>query len=113
MALLPPLPDEAILDRQHERAIRRAISQHSAHSQFYCTILTKVAKHVGGEDRMLMARWTVELASRLDSARQDCLGPVLAALPRTPEKAETLEGLRSECRVDHWTWCARFMRRRS
>lgn len=119
MARLPPIPDGATLDRQRERAVRRAIQHHPARAPLYCTILVKVADHVGGEDRIPMTQWTVELAARLDRPGLDCLGPVLAALPHTPDEAATVADVRDTCRANRsnpvpgWAWCDRFLRRRS
>ena len=98
MARLPPIPDDATFYGQHERVVRRLLRRRPARAPLYCAILAKVAAHLGDDYRIGLTQQTVELASRLDGPRRDCLGPVLAALPRTPEEAQTLASLREECR---------------
>jgi len=117
MARLSPDRDWPAFYRQHEQALQRAFRNHPTRFPLYCAILAKTAAHVEGVDRRQMTWWVIELASRLDSPSHDCLGPVLAALPRTPEESETLAEMPDVCRsnlsnaLEGWAWCARFLRR--
>ena len=85
MNLRSPAPSEEELERIASGKIKRAILAHPRRLPAYCAILATMAEHFAD---YALAFNAIELALRLTRPDFDCLGPVIAALPRNEELEE-------------------------
>ena len=107
MARTTPGPTWEEAGRIATREINRSVLRHTGRHAAYCAILAAMAGHF--QDYVIGFN-AIELSARLTRSGQDCLGPVIDALPRNVETDSLIRSARDHCETYTLPACDRIAR---